>query len=258
MEIRVLDEVDSTNTYVKNHFGELADGDFVRARHQTAGRGRRGRAWTTPPDAAITGTFALKSLRSPFHGGCLAGLAGLELVRKYAPDAVSFLKWPNDIYIEHRKIAGILCEGVLASGTLLGVASGIGLKVNQSSAAMNRIDQPAASLSAIAGREFCVEKLAEELAKNLNRYYIIYRTYPEEVLRLWRKENLLIGESLELLAPDGSRRRGVFTAIDADGAMLMTSEAGEMWCFHCGDVKIDAAMIDFRNLKTKLTSGMKP
>ena len=55
-ELRILDEADSTNTYARHHFDELPDGSLVVARHQTAGRGRRGRVWISPPGMNFAGT----------------------------------------------------------------------------------------------------------------------------------------------------------------------------------------------------------
>ena len=58
----ILDEVDSTNTYAREHFDDLPDGTLVVARRQTAGRGRRGRSWLSPPGINFTGSILLKRL----------------------------------------------------------------------------------------------------------------------------------------------------------------------------------------------------
>ena len=129
--IILLDKVDSTNTYARNNFDTLADGSVVFAREQTAGRGRLGRKWVSKRDESITGSAVLKKVSQPFHAGIVTGLAGLELVRECVPQAFSFFKWPNDIYIDDCKIAGILSEGVLKNGRLDGVVSGIGINVKR-------------------------------------------------------------------------------------------------------------------------------
>ena len=106
----ILDEVDSTNTYAREHFDDLPDGTLVVARRQTAGRGRRGRSWLSPPGINFTGSILLKRLEDGFHAGCLLGVAALSLLRELAPELPAYLKWPNDIYVENRKLAGLLSE----------------------------------------------------------------------------------------------------------------------------------------------------
>ena len=247
----VLPRVDSTNTYAKNHFNELADGCVVAAIEQFAGRGRLGRKWISAPDSSLTASAVLKKVSQPFHAGVIAGLAGLELLRVYLPQSFIFFKWPNDIYIRECKIAGILSEGVLKNGGLAGVVSGIGINVNQGREEMQSLDNPAVSMTAISGKKFFLEKMRFELAEKIKKYYIIYQSNSESLLRLWRDENRLIGETLFLNMPDGTVRQGCFTDIGQNGEMVLRSPEGDFFRFDCGDVKIDASLIDFNLLENK-------
>lgn len=243
----ILDEIDSTNSYAKNHFSDFEDGEMVFARSQTAGRGREGRRWLTPPGLAMTGTAIFKHLRSPFHGGCILGVCGLSLIRQLLPEALSFLKWPNDIYVADQKLAGILSEGIIRQG----VVTGMGMNINQDEEMLKSVGQRATSLKIIAGKDFCVEKLAKLLAKMVKTEYIKYQAYPDHLLEKWRNENLLIGEMLEVATPAGERIRGVFSEITPDGGMVLRLEKGEEKIFNCGDVKIDAKLIDFERVELK-------
>ncbi len=247
----VLPRVDSTNTYAKDHFNELADGCVVAAIEQFAGRGRLGRKWISAPDSSLTASAVLKKVSQPFHAGVIVGLAGLELLREYLPQSFIFFKWPNDIYIRECKIAGILSEGVLKNGGLAGVVSGIGINVNQSREEMQSLDNPAVSMTAISGKKFFLEKMRFELAEKIKKYYIIYQSNSESLLRLWRDENRLIGETLFLNMPDGTVRQGCFTDIGQNGEMVLRSPEGDFFRFDCGDVKIDASLIDFNLLENK-------
>ncbi|MBE6358414.1 MAG: biotin--[acetyl-CoA-carboxylase] ligase [Lentisphaerae bacterium] len=251
----VLQQVDSTNTYAKNHFDTLPDLSVIAAIEQTAGRGRLGRKWVTPPESALTASAVLKNIKVPFHAGVITGLAGLELVREQLPDKFCFFKWPNDIYIKERKIAGILSEGVLKNGRLAGVVSGIGINVNQSAEDMRLLDNPATSLCAESGKKFFLEKLRLELAEKIKKYYIMYQSNSEAVLGLWRDENRLIGETLFLNMPDGTVRQGCFTGIGENGEMMLCTPDGGDFRFDCGDVKIDASLIDFNLLSCKHKQG---
>ncbi len=247
----ILPQVDSTNTYAKNNFTDLPDGCVVAAIEQTAGRGRLGRKWFSAPGASLTASAVLKNVTMPFHAGVIVGLAGLELIREYLPESFIFFKWPNDIYIRECKISGILSEGILENGRISGVVCGIGINVNQSKEEMNALDNPAVSMTAVAGKKFFLEKMRFELAEKIKKYYIIYQSNSESVLGLWRDENRLIGETLFLNMPDGTVRQGCFTAIGENGEMMLRSPEGEMFLFDCGDVKIDASLIDFNLLENK-------
>ena len=139
-----LDEVDSTNTFARRHFDDYPDGTLITARSQSAGRGRRGRTWITPPGVCFSGTMIFKHLSDGFHAGCIVGLGALAALREIAPEVKAFLKWPNDIYVGDRKLAGILSEGAkIEQGRLTGVVSGVGVNVNLPESVISMLDQPA-------------------------------------------------------------------------------------------------------------------
>lgn len=245
----LLDQVDSTNTYARSRFTELPDGCVVAAVEQLAGRGRLGRRWVSDRGLSIMASAVLKRVARPFHAGVVVGMAGLDLVRECAPQAFSYFKWPNDIYIDDCKVSGILSEGVISNGTLQGVVSGIGINVNDDLRPLRESGVRAVSLREVAGTAFLVEKLRRELAKKVQKYYIMYQFDLSRLLAKWREENRLIGETLVLNLPSGVSRRGVFCAISEQGEMLLRDEEGEMFRFDCGDVRIDASQIDFAKLK---------
>jgi BirA family biotin operon repressor/biotin-[acetyl-CoA-carboxylase] ligase len=257
MGLLMLDEVDSTNTYAREHFDDLEDGTLVAARSQTAGRGRRERAWVSPPGVNFTGTMLFKRLTDGFHAGCLLGVAALALIRELAPELPVYLKWPNDLYIEDRKLAGILCESArIENGRITAVAAGIGINVNLSPEALQAIDQPATSLLAETKREFNLDFFSKKLAETANRYYIIYLNNTGTVIREWIAANLLTGESLTVIDPRGKAHTGIFRRILEDGSMLF-EEKGVPIAFTCGDVKIDRDSVDWNRLKQKASNHYK-
>ena len=249
----LLDEVDSTNTYAKRHFDNLADGTLVSARMQTAGRGRLGRSWLSGRDRDITATFILKNISDGFHAGVICGLAVLKLIREYAPGSLSFLKWPNDIYIREKKICGILSEGVISDGRLAGVVCGFGVNVNSTENDLFTAGQPATSLHICTGRNFDVEKLTERLEKYLFECYIKFNLDFPAVMEEWRRENRLVGHPLEAVDPAGTRITGVFSRIDDDGAMILAQNGGEAR-FLCGDIKIDVAGTDWEKMSREIAA----
>ncbi len=237
--LHYLPIVDSTNIYAVKHFDSLADGTLVAAGAQSAGRGRLGRLWFSPEGVNIYATLVAKTPGKPFLTGAVVGLAGIQLVRELVPGAEVFLKWPNDIYIHHRKLAGILCEGAgFQNGCLRGVAAGIGININLSAEDLDKLDQPAISLAAAAGRTFELREVLDRFAELTEQFYTLYRERAEELFRLWKQENRLIGHSLVFQAPDGSTFRGTFDDITESGEMLMLLPDGSRKIFNCGDVRV--------------------
>lgn len=133
-DVRVLDDVDSTNRVVLDEAATgVAEGLVVVAEHQRAGRGRLGRTWVAPPGGSLLVSVLLRSdLRAErLHLVTMAaGLAVAEAVSVTAGiDAV--LKWPNDVLVVDRKVAGILVEAdVAADGMSRSVVLGAGVNVN--------------------------------------------------------------------------------------------------------------------------------
>ncbi len=247
-----LDEVDSTNSFGRTHFAELPDGSLVVARHQYAGRGRCGRSWQSPPGCCLTASGCFGRIKQGFHAGVIIGLAALDVVREALPGVRVYFKWPNDLYVAHFKLAGILSEGVISGGRLIGVVAGVGLNVNLDEGALRGIGRPATSLCILGNRLFSLENLAERLAQIVFRYYIIYQQNSGMVLRRWRTENRLIGETIEVVDPMGRSNSGIFRRIDADGALVLEDETGRERPFNCGDVRIDLQHINFDELDFSL------
>lgn len=250
-KVLFLDEVDSTNTYVRCHFDELPDGAMVTARFQSAGRGRQGRRWLAPPGANLSCSIAFKQLKDGFHAGCLTALAALELLEKVAPAVDVYLKWPNDLYVEERKIAGMLCEGAkIEAGRIRGVVAGLGLNVNLTSEMLAEIDQPATSLAILTKQKFNPDFLAERLAEILIRYYVTYLNNAGAVIQAWKKANRLVGEELTVVAPSGQEYTGIFREI-RDGGEMVLECGGTVREFSCCDVRIRRESIDWARVKNK-------
>jgi BirA family biotin operon repressor/biotin-[acetyl-CoA-carboxylase] ligase len=131
-EIRWLDEVGSTNTYVRELARQGAPAGLVAvADHQTAGRGRLDRRWESPPGANL---LASVLLRPGCDGGDVhlcagaVALAGADACRAVA-GVEPVLKWPNDLLLDGAKLAGVLAEAEFAGSNLTAVVVGIGINV---------------------------------------------------------------------------------------------------------------------------------
>lgn len=232
-----LDSVDSTNTYAKTHFADLADGTLVTADFQTAGRGRLGRKWVAPRGVNLCGSFVMKKTSDAFRATAAVSLAVLDLLREAAPAQDFFIKWPNDVYAGDAKIAGILCEGVFEGGRIAGVVAGMGINVNLADAELAEIDRAATSLLFLEKRSFDLKKMRFRLAKLLKECYILYSRFPARLFERWKSENRLLGRPIEFDTPEGTRIEGFLTDIQDDGA-IRVSVGTENCIFRCGDLRI--------------------
>ena len=232
-----LESVDSTNTYAKDNFNGLADGTLVCAEMQTAGRGRLGRRWISPPGTNIYASLVMKRIDNPFYATVTASLSTLAMLFAACPRGGFFIKWPNDIYCGYRKISGILSEAVSVSGRIGGIIAGIGVNINLSRPELDRIDQPAASLKSVSGRDFNVRELTCRLAEQLAAYYAVYLTSPDKLFSEWKSCNRIIGRQITLTGPDGQEHRATVRDIDRNGE-LIAEENGRTVRFNCGDVTL--------------------
>lgn len=133
-----LDTCPSTNTWALEHLPDLQHGDVVFTKRQTAGRGQPGRAWAAPP-GVLTASFVLDA-SMPLSGFSLvAGLAVIYAIEDLLPGLNLQLKWPNDIWLQQRKLAGILCE---AAANRLVVGVGCNCLVNFSAEAQTQLGNP--------------------------------------------------------------------------------------------------------------------
>lgn len=133
MKYILLEEVDSTNSYVSVHAGTLEDMTVVGAAVQTAGRGQRGNSWESEPGRNLTFTIfhvpGELHPRDQFAISEATALGVVGMLGRYGIEAK--VKWPNDVYVGDRKISGILIEHSVASDRILHSRIGVGLNVNQ-------------------------------------------------------------------------------------------------------------------------------
>ncbi|MCM1028348.1 MAG: biotin--[acetyl-CoA-carboxylase] ligase [Pseudoflavonifractor sp.] len=138
METIILPQASSTNSEMASRLQSLPHGTIIRAIEQTAGRGQRGNSWEAEPGANLTMSLLLRDL--PFSPAAqfviseIAALAVAHAVASRLPSSVASsvaVKWPNDIYVGNKKIAGILIECGITGQSISHAIIGIGLNINQ-------------------------------------------------------------------------------------------------------------------------------
>jgi BirA family biotin operon repressor/biotin-[acetyl-CoA-carboxylase] ligase len=233
-----LPTVDSTNNYAMAlvHEGLATHGTAVFAHEQTAGKGQRGKQWSSDPGSNIMLSVLVNpspiAHLPPFALSVATALACHDLFTRYALYD-TFIKWPNDIYWRDRKAGGILIENVYRGKEWQWAILGIGLNINQTQFP-EEIRRPV-SLMQITGRAFDSVALARELCACLEERWQELRERNEGVM-LRAYEDLLLGRDKPIRLRRGSV---VFETeilgVLADGR-LRTSEGGETF-FSAGDVE---------------------
>lgn len=218
-----FDELDSTNEELKRRAAAgAAAGTLVWARSQSAGRGRRGRRWTSPP-----GNLYMSILLRPECGagaaaqlGFAAALAVGEAVAPLLPASAGLAyKWPNDVLVGGRKISGILLESQAAGeGRLDWVVVGIGVNL---ASFPETSDYPATSLVAAGARPVSLEALLKAVA---GRFLVWYERWLAEgfapLRRAWLARAYGVGERIRVRLADGEST-GRFAGLDEEGALLL-------------------------------------
>jgi BirA family biotin operon repressor/biotin-[acetyl-CoA-carboxylase] ligase len=199
---------DSTNERARELAAAGAPhGTLVTADEQSAGRGRQGRAWTAPPRSAVLMSVVLREIDPLLP--LAAALAVCEACEESA-DVACQVKWPNDVWIDRRKVAGILVEGRPQEGWAV---LGIGLNVDVTEFP-EELQATAVSLGAD------VDLVLQALLPALDRWLL---APAPDVLAAWRQRDALHGERV-----GWGGGEGVAAGIDDSGALLVDTDAGRV------------------------------
>jgi BirA family transcriptional regulator, biotin operon repressor / biotin---[acetyl-CoA-carboxylase] ligase len=222
----------STNDVVRSRAATgAAEGLLVVADSQSAGRGRMGRSWHSPPGENLYLSLLLRPALPARHATPLTLLAGASLARTLAnAGAAPRLRWPNDLLLpaagEFRKAAGILTEMATNGEAVRHVVVGVGVNVNGLEFPPD-LAQLATSLRAVCGRAFDrVQLLVDFLATFEATYDDFLARGPASGLVEWRRYADL-GRVCRI-DQDGAKVEGVANDIDDSGALLVRDDAGRV------------------------------
>ena len=240
-EVRILDSVASTNIALMQAALEGAvDGSVMCAEHQSAGKGRRGRYWH-----AVLGGSLTFSVLWRFENG-LQSLAGLSLavglaiaraINRHTLHALR-LKWPNDVLVDYRKLAGILVE---VQGDLHGAAFavvGIGLNVRMSPEQRDAVDQAVVDLYEM-GVTVSRSQLLADCLQELHLMLTLFRAHGFSALRAdWMAIDAYAGKAVTLKLPDSKGVVGVAAGVDETGAFLLRDPQSGIHAYSGGEISL--------------------
>ena len=237
-EIAIVERTESTNADVAAAARDgAAEGLVVTTEHQVAGRGRLGRSWESPPRSGLAVSVLLRPTAVPAPRWpwlpLLAGVAVRESVVAVA-DVDAVLKWPNDVLVAGRKLAGVLVERIdsdIGPAAVLGVGLNVSLDADQ-------LPTPEATSLRLIGATTDRTALLVDLLRRLESRYVAWvdgAGDPGELRAAYVSGCATVGQRVRVELPDGSTLVGRAVGIDAAGRLEIDTD-GERRAVGAGDV----------------------
>lgn len=239
LNITIFDELDSTNNYLKK-LGSQGEKEtqLVIALSQTDGRGRMGRSFYSPNGAGIYFSLLLHpkfSAEKSLFLTVMAAVSVAETVIKYNKNDVK-IKWVNDVYIDGKKVCGILTEGsVNAEKKLNYVVVGIGINViAPENGFPDEIKDIATAIFPGNTEEYIKEKIVSDV---VNRFFNIYNDVDNSYIQRYKEFSYLTGKEINIILGETTRPATVIDITD-DCHLLVKNENGELEEISSGDVSV--------------------
>ncbi len=234
------ESVDSTNAEaLKLARTGAAEGTVVVADAQTGGRGRMGRVWVSPPGVNVYTSIVLRppvSPRSAHEVTFVMAVAVAEAVGEFSRTTPA-VKWPNDVLIASRKVAGILMEMESEAERVKFLVAGVGVNLNMPESVLpDELRARAVSLAAHAGGEVSRTEFLGTLYSKVERWYKLYveKGFPP-VIGAWR--GLFTSEGKPVRVEMGGHAvEGICMGVDTDGALLVRTSGGKVERVVSGDM----------------------
>lgn len=227
-QIHFFDEIDSTNEYAKKIIGEAKEGTVVFAETQTEGRGRLGRKWFSPEGGIYMSVilFTDKPLLIPV----LAGVVICETFNNY--DILLGIKWPNDLLLNDKKVAGVLIE-VIDSTVILGL--GINLNIGEFP---DDLKNSATSIFLATKKRFDKMMVYNDICRELESGYdLLKKNKVDEILQKWRNFTVMFGKTVSIETPD-KVIIGRVIDIGRNGALILSLPDGKIEKVIAGECRI--------------------
>ncbi|WP_102505779.1 bifunctional biotin--[acetyl-CoA-carboxylase] ligase/biotin operon repressor BirA [Salinivibrio kushneri] len=231
--------IDSTNQYLMERVGQLASGSVCLAEYQQQGRGRRGRAWESPFGSNLYLSMYWRLDAGPAAAMGLSLVVGVAITKALhelgAPGVK--VKWPNDLYFQDKKLAGILVEMTGQTGDAAHLVIGMGLNIGMGAHLNQNIDQPWARLADACHPMPSRNTLAATLIARLKDALIDYEQHGlSSIMADWPKLDNFIDRPVKLLMGD-REVRGIERGIDEHGALLLDVE-GDITPYLGGEISL--------------------
>lgn len=232
-ELIQLQSTGSTNQYALNLIKtrSLGEGSVVYTQSQTHGKGQGNNRWESEPGKNLTATIVLyPTFLKPEHQFMLTKVVSLSvcsLLDNYMLPYRAMIKWPNDIYVDQNKVAGILVNNEISGNTITQTIAGLGLNINQESFSVNA--PGAISLKMLTGNEFDLNKILTEWHSSMEYWYkkllkpdfkSLDKAYLERLYRLNQPAEYVIR---------GERMEATILGLAEYGMLLLKDNSGKQY-----------------------------
>ncbi|WP_457623992.1 biotin--[acetyl-CoA-carboxylase] ligase [Persephonella sp.] len=226
-----FEEIQSTNSFAREN--DYPDGTVVVAESQTAGRGRKGRKWISVPHRGIYASIILKRNINPYVlpvFSLLFPLAVRNVLQEVSGLEVK-IKWPNDLYVNGKKIAGFLIETDLEGNTVQKIVAGFGININHNKEDLKGLNI-GTSLKIITGQNFnrkeIIAKVLMEIEKNIDNFD------KEKVIQQVNNSLLWKGKKIRII---DDNIKGILIGLNSTGGIVIQTKNGEKYIYS-GDVSL--------------------
>ncbi len=224
----VIPVIDSTNQYLMDRIGQMQKGSVCLAEYQEAGRGRRGRQWISPFGSNLYLSMYWRldeGIAAAMGLSLVVGIAVAEALTEFGAQGVQ-VKWPNDLFVEDKKLAGILIEMTGQSGDAAHLVIGLGLNVFMSQYEGKDIDQAWTNLQSCCAVEIQRNKLISHLIQKLSDVLTEYeRVGLNGFVNRWNALDKYLNRPVTLLMGD-KKITGIARGINHTGALLLETAQG--------------------------------
>jgi BirA family biotin operon repressor/biotin-[acetyl-CoA-carboxylase] ligase len=243
-EVLVFDQTASTNDVVAHMARSRAnEGLVVFAESQTKGRGRHGRVWASPRGKGLWFSILLRPKLKPSATPRLTVMASVAVARaiRKTSGLAARIKWPNDLTINGKKVAGILSELHAEDDEVLAAILGVGININCGTEDFpSNVANIATSLQLETGMAQDRAALAAEVLQALDECYASAQMNFDVIVAEWARLSTTLGK--QLIVTMGARRiDGHAQALDADGALLLRRDNGQIERILGADVAVERA-----------------
>ncbi len=237
--IYLFETIGSTNDEAKlMAAADAPEGLLIVAETQTAGRGRNGRSWLTPPGQALACSLILRPavpVEQATRLTMLAAVATCQAIEQTTP-LHAMLKWPNDVLIAGKKVGGLLLETALKGSRLDYAILGLGLNVSFVPPP-EAVEFPATGLEAEAETTVDRAQLLHALLENLERLYPRLWSEDKTLYHAWRTRLTMMGEPIVIRTAEGERT-GRLEGVTPEGALVLRQATGEALTLLAADVRL--------------------
>lgn len=243
-DIQIFGRVPSTNSVLRALAMKGApEGTVVIADEQTAGHGRLGKPWFSPPGVNLYASVLFRPSIPPREAAGFSLAGPLALADAIDAEGLSStIKWPNDVLVERKKVAGILVECATIDNRVDYVILGFGVNLNMTRAALAEAlgtsAHAAGSLIEFAGRDIDRNAFTAELLNDLAEWVAIDRERGHgPLLAAWRDRDILTGRRVEVRG-EGPTYEGRVLGVDAEGYLLLRDSLGKRRRVLAGEIRL--------------------